>query len=107
MNQKENIKLVFDVNPTTINIELVSLDENGKERKDKIKLSSQIYMEHGINEVTFKSKLIEIDFSSNSIEKLGKNLFNGCSNLQKIKFNKNKLNELDEQLFSGCKATLT
>ena len=42
----------------TIYIKLVSLDENGKECKEKIKVSCQNYMEYGINEVTFKNKLI-------------------------------------------------
>jgi Leucine-rich repeat (LRR) protein len=95
----------------TINIRLVLLKDNGEEHKDKIKVTSQTlqyYMEHGMNEVTFnKEKLIEMDFSSNSIEILGKNLFDSCPNLQKIDFFGNKLKELDKDLFSGCKETLT
>jgi Leucine-rich repeat (LRR) protein len=95
-------------------IKFILLDDNGKRDEKNIQVSRrtlQNYMEYGINEVTFvsfnKEKLIEMDFSSNNIEKIGKNLFASCQNLLKINFGFNKLTELDKDLFKGCKKTLS
>jgi hypothetical protein len=53
-----------------------------------------------------KDSLESIDFSSNSIERLGQTLFKECPNLQIINFTNNKLKELDENLFKDCKKEL-
>jgi hypothetical protein len=93
--------------PIIRSIEVALDDDNNVKHLKGIKLHSGTLLTYGTNEVTFKNKILSIDFSFNSIEKLGKNLFDLCPNLQIINFTNNKLKQIDVNLFSGCEKSLT
>jgi Leucine-rich repeat (LRR) protein len=94
----------------TITINVVLLDKNGKthEKDIKVKSNHKLHNSEVVEVISIGQceTLTKVDFSSNSIEKLGKNLFDSCSNLREINFSYNKLQELDEQLFAGCNKNL-